>query len=173
MCGSHFWIFLSRTPQKDLDILVECWNTHTISGGSGMRGGNRPIMLYNLPELYNKEHCLCYVGEWLYWGNQTKVGYSMRWNSQRPLYVINGGRWIWHSRGCRGCAKSLYAPSELNTGSVVRRNPTHKNIFVTDLYSISHFSKTIVRKFIFFNNTMNLRFASLFVCWVLKCWTKY
>ena len=28
-----------------------------------MRGGNRPIMLYNLPELYNKEHCLCYVDE--------------------------------------------------------------------------------------------------------------
>ena len=28
-----------------------------------MWGDNRPIMLYNLPELYNKEHCLCNVDE--------------------------------------------------------------------------------------------------------------
>uniref|UniRef100_A0A8W8K441 Uncharacterized protein n=1 Tax=Magallana gigas TaxID=29159 RepID=A0A8W8K441_MAGGI len=45
--------------QKDLDNLVEIWNTHTISGGKGMHGGNRPIMLYTFPELYNKQRCLC------------------------------------------------------------------------------------------------------------------
>ncbi|KAK3099017.1 hypothetical protein FSP39_025318 [Pinctada imbricata] len=37
--------------QKDLDRLVEVWNTHSISGGSHIRGGNRPIMLYTVPEL--------------------------------------------------------------------------------------------------------------------------
>lgn len=42
---------------------MEIWNTHTISGGKDMHGGNRPIMLYSLPELYNKQHCLCYADE--------------------------------------------------------------------------------------------------------------
>lgn len=42
---------------------MDVWNTHTISGGKGMHGGNRPIMLYTLPELYNKQRCLCYANE--------------------------------------------------------------------------------------------------------------
>lgn len=38
---------------------MEIWYTHTISGGKGMHGGDIPIMLYTIPELYNKQHCLC------------------------------------------------------------------------------------------------------------------
>lgn len=49
--------------QKDFDNLVEIWNTHTLSGGKGMHGGNRPTVLYTLPELYNKQRCLCYANE--------------------------------------------------------------------------------------------------------------
>lgn len=30
--------------QKNLDNFVEIWNTHTISGGKGMHGGNRQII---------------------------------------------------------------------------------------------------------------------------------
>lgn len=56
----------SSLPQLFLerfDYLVEIWNTHTISGGKGMYAGNRPIMLYTLPELCNKQRCLCYANE--------------------------------------------------------------------------------------------------------------
>ncbi|KAJ8303145.1 hypothetical protein KUTeg_019541 [Tegillarca granosa] len=49
--------------QKDLDNFVEIWNTHAMSGGLNIRGGNRPIMLYTLPELYDKQQCLCNVDE--------------------------------------------------------------------------------------------------------------
>lgn len=42
---------------------MEIWYTHTISGGKGMHGGDIPIMLYTLPELYNKQHCLCYANK--------------------------------------------------------------------------------------------------------------
>lgn len=46
-----------------MDNLVEIWNTHTISSGKDIHGGNRPIMLYTIPELYNKQHCLCDADE--------------------------------------------------------------------------------------------------------------
>lgn len=42
---------------------MEIWYTHTLSGGKGMHGGNIPIMLYTLPELYNKQRCLCYANK--------------------------------------------------------------------------------------------------------------
>ena len=43
---------------------MKVWNTHAISGsGDQSMRGNRPIMLYTIPELYNKRHCLCEVDE--------------------------------------------------------------------------------------------------------------
>lgn len=64
--------------QKELDNFVEIWNTHTISGGKGMHGENRPITFYTLPELYNKQRCLCYA-------NEAGARFSKRPTSRRKL----------------------------------------------------------------------------------------
>uniref|UniRef100_A0A8W8K035 Integrase core domain-containing protein n=1 Tax=Magallana gigas TaxID=29159 RepID=A0A8W8K035_MAGGI len=48
--------------QKDLDELAAMWNTHTISSSvNRLREGNRPLMMYTLPELFGCENQLCPV----------------------------------------------------------------------------------------------------------------
>ncbi|XP_067660094.1 uncharacterized protein [Haliotis asinina] len=48
--------------QNDLDNLQTTWNSHSISSKTNaIRQGNRPVMMYSLPELFDKEDCLCAV----------------------------------------------------------------------------------------------------------------
>ena len=43
-------------------MLTTMWNTHTLSSSSNiLREGNRPLMMYTLPELYGFENQLCSV----------------------------------------------------------------------------------------------------------------
>lgn len=50
--------------QTELDNLAATWNTHSIaSKNNAIRGGNRPLMMYTLPELYNVDDRLCPVDE--------------------------------------------------------------------------------------------------------------
>lgn len=43
-------------------MLTTMWNTHTLSSSSNiLREGNRPLMMYTLPELYGYENQLCPV----------------------------------------------------------------------------------------------------------------
>lgn len=59
-----WWLydFLWFYSQKDLDMLAAMWNTHTLSSRSSiLHEGNRPLMLYTLPELYGYENQLCTV----------------------------------------------------------------------------------------------------------------
>ncbi|KAL5016204.1 hypothetical protein ScPMuIL_005793 [Solemya velum] len=48
--------------QRDLDALAATWNTHVIASKTNFtRGGNHPLMMYTLPELYNVDDRLCPV----------------------------------------------------------------------------------------------------------------
>ncbi|KAL5007351.1 hypothetical protein ScPMuIL_016157 [Solemya velum] len=48
--------------QRYLDALAATWNTHGIASKTNLtRGGNRPLMMYTLPELYNVDDRLCPV----------------------------------------------------------------------------------------------------------------
>ena len=47
-----------------MDHLAAKWKNHSIaSKDATLRGANRPLMMYTLPELYNAEDRLCLVDE--------------------------------------------------------------------------------------------------------------
>lgn len=67
-----------------------------------MHGGNIPIMIYTLPELYNKQRCLCYANkaeiDACYEETNPKADFSFDWTvCDLCLLIIEG-----YSKGLRG-----------------------------------------------------------------------